>query len=113
MTQAATSTRAWTEMKPSGKGSVPEGLWMRCPGCAAMIYRRQVEASGNVCPECGHHFRISATQRVEQLIRMVPDVFAVLATDAMQTLEEPAVAGNLDSYGYWVAIREAAVYAED
>ena len=36
MTQAATSTRAWTEMKPSGKGSVPEGLWMRCPGCAAL-----------------------------------------------------------------------------
>jgi acetyl-CoA carboxylase carboxyl transferase subunit beta len=33
-----------------------------------MIYRRQVEASLNVCPECAHHFRISATQRIEQLV---------------------------------------------
>ena len=60
--------RTWAEIKPVGKASVPEGLWMRCPGCAAMIYRRQVEACGNVCPECDHHFRVSATQRVEQLL---------------------------------------------
>jgi acetyl-CoA carboxylase carboxyl transferase subunit beta len=67
MTQAQSATRTWTEVKPVRKGSVPEGLWMRCPGCAAMIYRRQVEACQHVCPECGHHFRISARQRVAQL----------------------------------------------
>ena len=67
MTQTQTPARTWTELKPPHKASVPEGLWLRCPGCAAMIYRRQVEASLNVCPECGHHFRISAKQRVEQL----------------------------------------------
>ncbi len=67
MTQTQTPARTWTEIKPPRKASVPEGLWLRCPGCAAMIYRRQVEASLNVCPECGHHFRISASQRVEQL----------------------------------------------
>ena len=60
-------TKAWTEMKPNGKGSVPEGLWLRCPGCAAMIYRRQVEASLNTCPECDFHFRIGAKRRIEQL----------------------------------------------
>lgn len=32
-----------------------------------MIYRRQMEANLSVCPECGHHFRISATERVKQL----------------------------------------------
>jgi len=63
-----TAPRTWTELKPTKKASVPEGLWMRCPGCAAMIYRRQVEACMNVCPECGHHFRISARQRLEQLL---------------------------------------------
>lgn len=67
MTHVQTNPKAWTEMKPIGKGSVPEGLWLRCPGCAAMIYRRQVEASLNTCPECDHHFRISATRRIEQL----------------------------------------------
>lgn len=67
MTQAQSAARSWTELKPTRKASVPEGLWLRCPGCAAMIYRRQVEASLNVCPECQHHFRISARQRVAQL----------------------------------------------
>ncbi len=68
MTQTQTPARTWTEIKPTTrKASVPEGLWLRCPGCAAMIYRRQVEASLNVCPECDHHFRISAPRRVAQL----------------------------------------------
>lgn len=67
MTQIQTVAKTWTEVKPARKASVPEGLWMRCPGCAAMIYRRQVEACLHVCPECGHHFRISAAQRVAQL----------------------------------------------
>ncbi len=32
-----------------------------------MIYRRQMEANMHVCPECSHHYRISARQRIEQL----------------------------------------------
>jgi acetyl-CoA carboxylase carboxyl transferase subunit beta len=32
-----------------------------------MIYRKQMEASLHVCPECGHHFRIGAVERVKQL----------------------------------------------
>lgn len=46
---------------------VPEGLWLRCPSCSGMIYRKQMEANRHVCPECEHHFRISATERVKQL----------------------------------------------
>ena len=80
-------TRAWTEMKPTGKGSVPEGLWLRCPGCAAMIYRRQVEASLNTCPECDFHFRIGAKRRVEQLAdtgTFVPMFENLRTTDPLQ-----------------------------
>jgi acetyl-CoA carboxylase carboxyl transferase subunit beta len=54
---------------PNAKTSkVPEGLWLRCPVCTAMIYRKQMEANKHVCPECDHHFRISATERVRQLV---------------------------------------------
>jgi len=49
------------------KASVPEGLWMRCPTCEAMIYRKLVERNLWVCTECEHHFRISARQRVAQM----------------------------------------------
>lgn len=65
MTQA--TTRAWTEIKPARTTRVPEGLWLRCPECSAMIYRKQMEANKHVCPECDHHFRIGATERVRQL----------------------------------------------
>lgn len=65
MTQ--TATRSWSELKPARRTTIPEGLWLRCPGCGQMIYRRQMEANLHVCPECSHHFRIGAEQRVRQL----------------------------------------------
>jgi acetyl-CoA carboxylase carboxyl transferase subunit beta len=59
--------RSWTELRPARKSAIPEGLWLRCPGCAQMIYRKQMEANLHVCPECMHHFRIGASERVRQL----------------------------------------------
>ena len=50
------------------KDGIPEGLWMRCPDCGAMLFRKVVEEALHVCPECQHHFRISARQRIEQLV---------------------------------------------
>jgi len=50
------------------KDGVPEGLWMRCGDCGAMLFRKVVEEALQVCPECQHHFRISARQRIEQLV---------------------------------------------
>ncbi|MEO0511751.1 MAG: acetyl-CoA carboxylase, carboxyltransferase subunit beta [Planctomycetota bacterium] len=47
--------------------SVPEGLWLRCPACDQMVYRKQMEASLHTCPECRHHFRLSGWARVRQL----------------------------------------------
>lgn len=59
--------RSWTEIRPPRRSTIPEGLWLRCPGCSQLIYRRQMEANQSVCPECGHHFRIGAAERVRQL----------------------------------------------
>src|ERR1700691_4477971 len=50
------------------KDGVPEGLWMRCSGCGAMLYRKMVEEALHVCTECQFHFRISARQRIDQLV---------------------------------------------
>jgi acetyl-CoA carboxylase carboxyl transferase subunit beta len=50
------------------KEGIPEGLWMRCPDCGAMLFRKVVEEAMHVCPECQYHFRISARQRIEQLV---------------------------------------------
>lgn len=66
MTQVG--ARSWTQTLPTKSNKVPEGLWLRCPECGAMIYRKQMEANKHVCPECDHHFRIGAVERVRQLV---------------------------------------------
>jgi acetyl-CoA carboxylase carboxyl transferase subunit beta len=50
--------------KPS---RVPEGLWVKCPGCAQAIYNKDLATNFNVCPKCAHHFRINATERLRML----------------------------------------------
>jgi acetyl-CoA carboxylase carboxyl transferase subunit beta len=50
------------------KEGIPEGLWLRCPDCGDMLFRKAVEEALHVCPQCQHHFRIPARTRVEQLV---------------------------------------------
>jgi acetyl-CoA carboxylase carboxyl transferase subunit beta len=50
------------------KEGIPEGLWMRCPECGDMLFRKVVEEALWVCPACQYHFRISARQRLDQLV---------------------------------------------
>jgi len=49
------------------KREVPDGLWMRCPGCENMLYRKVVAENLEVCPTCDYHFRVPARQRIDQL----------------------------------------------
>jgi acetyl-CoA carboxylase carboxyl transferase subunit beta len=46
------------------KKDIPEGLWLRCPGCEEMVFRKRVEENLHVCPECQYHFKIGARQRI-------------------------------------------------
>ncbi|MEY4294316.1 MAG: hypothetical protein RLY82_4 [Pseudomonadota bacterium] len=48
--------------------SVPEGLWFKCPGCEAVLYKTDLEKSQNVCPSCSHHMRIGARTRLDQFL---------------------------------------------
>jgi acetyl-CoA carboxylase carboxyl transferase subunit beta len=50
------------------RDGIPEGLWIRCPECGDMLFRKVVEEALHVCPNCQHHFRVSARQRVDQLV---------------------------------------------
>ncbi|MGH8262160.1 MAG: acetyl-CoA carboxylase carboxyltransferase subunit beta, partial [Steroidobacteraceae bacterium] len=44
--------------------SVPEGLWMKCSACDAVLYRAELERNLHVCPKCSHHMRIGARERL-------------------------------------------------
>src|SRR5215204_1610352 len=47
---------------------VPEGLWVKCPSCEAVLYRTDLENNLEVCPKCGHHQRVAARERIDQLL---------------------------------------------
>ena len=54
------------------KRAVPEGLWAKCPGCSAILYRAEMERNLDVCPKCHYHNRISARRRLETFLDPEP-----------------------------------------
>lgn len=59
--------RLFRRKKPQGGGKdVPE-LWTKCEACGAQLYKKEFLQNLKVCPRCGHHHRLSASERVEML----------------------------------------------
>lgn len=60
--------KAGIEQNLEKKVKVPEGMWVKCQGCSETILGKDIEANLNVCPKCGHHYRIPARRRLEILL---------------------------------------------
>lgn len=58
----------WNGFSLRPRKEMPEGLWVRCPGCEHTLYKSAVEKSLNVCPDCNYHFRIKAKIRIKYLV---------------------------------------------
>ena len=52
----------------SGKNVRTEGVFSKCLGCRAVIWKAEIEANLNVCPKCQYHFKVDARQRVQMLL---------------------------------------------
>lgn len=52
----------------STKGNVPEGIWTKCSGCNAVLYKSELEKLLEVCPKCDTHMRISARRRLDSFL---------------------------------------------
>src|SRR5256886_16702582 len=86
--------------KSAKSEGIPEGLWLRCPDCGDMLFRKVVEEALDVCPACQYHFRISAARRVEQLVD--PGSFEELfddlePTDPLKFVDKKAYKDRLKS----------------
>jgi acetyl-CoA carboxylase carboxyl transferase subunit beta len=46
---------------------VPEGLWVKCEQCRQILYNKELARNFKICPKCGHHFRLSAPERLRML----------------------------------------------
>ncbi len=53
--------------QPTSKRTVPVGIWSKCADCNKIIYQKELFDNHFVCPECGHHYRLSAWQRIKLL----------------------------------------------
>ena len=58
---------AWDGFSLRRRRDVPEGLWMRCPGCSEMLFRKAVAENLHVCGQCQQHFRVDARTRIDML----------------------------------------------
>ena len=62
------------EKKPSRfsrlrkKRDMPGGLWLKCESCGQMIYRKELEEKGRVCPSCDFHFTVPGRERIAMLL---------------------------------------------
>jgi acetyl-CoA carboxylase carboxyl transferase subunit beta len=50
------------------KDAYPPDLWTKCPSCGEILFNKQLDKNLRVCPNCGHHFRLSAQMRLDLLL---------------------------------------------
>jgi acetyl-CoA carboxylase carboxyl transferase subunit beta len=58
----------WNGFSLKPRKDMPEGLWMSCPSCKNMLYKKTIDENLGVCIECQHHFRLDGATRVGQLV---------------------------------------------
>jgi acetyl-CoA carboxylase carboxyl transferase alpha subunit/acetyl-CoA carboxylase carboxyl transferase beta subunit len=95
-------TRSPTTTRPGLADPAGQSVWVSCPACGWLIYRKRLDRNLHVCPECDHHLRQSARARIELLVD---------EGSFSETTFPPGVADPLsftDLRGYPDRLREAA-----
>jgi acetyl-CoA carboxylase carboxyl transferase subunit beta len=100
-----------TAEKPS---RVPEGLWIKCPGCAQLIYKNDLEQNLNVCPKCAHHFRITSAERLRALFdggKYIEYYTDLTSTDPLQFTDTKPYRERLQKTIQTTGMKDACVVA--
>jgi len=57
----------WDGFSLKPRKEMPQGLWLKCPGCEQILFKKKVTENLDVCPQCDYHFRIGAEARIKYL----------------------------------------------
>jgi acetyl-CoA carboxylase carboxyl transferase subunit beta len=112
MATANSDSSAGSQAAKRPKRGVPEGLWKRCPGCQATIFRKEAEKRHGVCPECDYHWYVSAQDRIRQVLddgtfeEWDADLWP---TDPLEFSDQKPYADRLRAEQARTGLREAAV----
>jgi len=60
-----------------------EDIWVKCPACKEIAFRKELERNLNVCGKCGHHLRLTLSQRIAVTVDPATwrEMFSELAID--------------------------------
>lgn len=93
--------------------TIPDGLWLKCPGCGQTVYRDEVVENLNVCPHCGHHNRMPARDRIAALCDPESFVETHAEIESADPLAfhvgEESYAGRLERAKAQTGLREAMI----
>ncbi len=86
-------------------------LWVKCPSCGEMLYRKDLAANLSVCSKCQYHFRMSAYDRINSL---VDDDFVeigneILPGDPLEWVDKRSYLDKLDGDRIKSNLSEAVV----
>lgn len=107
----------YIEVKPEkpqqiNKPHVPDGMWIKCPNCGKTIYRGDLENNLKVCFSCNNHFRLSARERINQIVDegTFKELFANISS--VNPLEFPGYKEKLEISEIKSNLKEAVVTGE-
>jgi acetyl-CoA carboxylase carboxyl transferase subunit beta len=97
----------------SRRNAYPPDLWTKCPSCEEMLFNKQLDKVMRVCPSCGHHFRLSASMRLEQLLD--PDSFeerdaGLQSVDPLGFVDQKPYPDRIAAAQIATGMRDAAVW---
>jgi acetyl-CoA carboxylase carboxyl transferase subunit beta len=94
------------------KKDIPEGLWTKCPKCAAMVFDRELDENLKVCPKCSHHFPIGARERIHSLVETCSFEEMDAEMISVDVLEFTGVASykeKLEAYQRTTGLKDAVI----
>jgi acetyl-CoA carboxylase carboxyl transferase subunit beta len=91
-----------------------EGLWIKCPGCRTIVWKKDLESNARVCPKCQHHFRLNAKQRLELLLdgRWIEHDAHIASNDPLHFVDTKPYAARLKEARRKLGVSDAILTAE-
>ena len=86
-------------------------LWVQCENCYGLNYKKFLKSKMNICEHCGHHLKMSSSDRIE--LSIDPDTWAPMDEDMVSLdpiefhLEEEPYKDRIDSYQRKTGLTEA------
>ena len=104
---------AWKRFRK--KKDMPGGLWVKCPACDAMLFKKELARNLNVCTECQHHFPVSAAQRVAMTVdeeSFVAESENLFTIDRLDFYDKETYPEKIERSMKKSGVNEAATYGE-